>query len=342
MIILTNCMTPKADEGALKVACSLIRRLKKEVQDVKLWTYERPSDESDCHLKLNKLFLSCKLWRLLRKQKGQVLYAPFPTGMLPMALRVYVLSKMCRKRLTVLVSMQASPSSLGEWLLRRSKACVAVLSPRVQAYYERIGVPVLHLHTGVDTKRFQPVTAAEKQALRQKYGVPADRTVVLHVGHLKQGRNVGVFLNLPEEFHGVLVTSSFTAQEQDAKLRKALLKRQNVTLIDTYQEHIEQWYQLADVYLFPVTEAGNCIDTPLSALEAAACGVPVAATAYGELQCLMEQKGFYKIENLEEQTLHPLLAKAAREQVSPRQAVVPYDWDNAVRLLQESRKEVLG
>ena len=52
--------------------------------------------------------------------------------------------------------------------------------------------------------------------------------------------------------------------------------------------------------------------------------------------------GIYKIENLEEQTLHPLLAKAAREQVSPRQAVVPYDWGTAVKLLQESRKEVFA
>lgn len=342
MIILTNCMTPKADEGALKVACSLIRRLKRSTCDTALWTYERPSEEADCHLKLGKLFLSFKLWRLLRKRKEKVLYAPFPTGMLPMALRVYVLSKMCRKNLTVLVSMQASPSKLGAWLLRRSKACVAVLSPEVRAYYEQAGVPVVHLHTGVDTKRFQPVTAEEKQALRQKYGVPADRTVVLHVGHLKAGRNVGVFLNLPAEFHGVLVTSSFTAQQQDEALKEALMKQKNMTLIDTYQEHIEQWYQLADVYLFPVTEAGNCIDTPLSALEAAACGVPVVATAYGELQCLMEEKGFYKIENLEDGILHPLLAQAAKEQKSPRQAVVPYDWDNAVRFLQESRKEVLG
>ena len=103
-----------------------------------------------------------------------------------------------------------------------------------------------------------------------------------------------------------------------------------MTLIEDYVPQIQELYQLADVYLFPVTEAGNCIDVPLSALEAAACGIPVAAAPYGELKELLYKPGFYPIETFEPAALEALLEKAVREGISPRSGVLDYDWEKTV------------
>ena len=42
-----------------------------------------------------------------------------------------------------------------------------------------------------------------------------------------------------------------------------------------YLEHVEEIYQMADVYLFPTRSAEFVISVPLSVMEALSCGVPV-------------------------------------------------------------------
>lgn len=65
------------------------------------------------------------------------------------------------------------------------------------------------------------------------------------------------------------MVSSVTEAEKDASIRTMLEIRGNITIIDTYLRNVQEVYQLADVYLFPVQEIENCIDIPLSVLEAA-------------------------------------------------------------------------
>ena len=172
----------------------------------------------------------------------------------------------------------------------------------------------------------------KKAALREKYGIPQDKTVVLHIGHLTAGRNLQQLLKL-EDVHIVLVTSSFTMNVKDENLRAELLGRDNVTLIETYLPQVEEICQLADVYFFPVVEACNCIDVPLSALEAASCGKPVVTTAYGEMAALAANPGFYLIDSFDADALNALIRHAAEEHISPREAVLPYDWARAVEAM---------
>jgi len=153
---------------------------------------------------------------------------------------------------------------------------------------------------------------------------------------------VGQLLAVDQRFHAVLVTSTQTRQEQDEALRQKLLASPQVTLIDTYLPKIEEIYQLADVYLFPVTAELSCIDVPLSALEAAACGVPVVATAYGELQQLMDKDGFYRIESFAPERLNEALNRAVQEGKNPRESVLEYDWDCGAMQLMEAEDRRIG
>lgn len=332
MIILTNCLTETADEGCLKVANSLIKRIKRKAPETMVVTYGESPSPGDLHLQTNKLMLNRKLLSLLWKKKEPVLYIPAVAKAHTMATRVFVLSLFARRGVQVIQVMQYPMSRLTRLLLKASRAKIITFSRSTwQRYRNLIGDQVFYLKTGVDTERFRPVSAVEKKALREKYGLPVDKTIVLHVGHLNVKRNVEQLLAVNESAHAVLVASTYAPDNKDAQLKQRLLQKENLTLIDKFLPNIEEIYQLADVYLFPVVASHKCIDVPLSALEAAACGIPVVTTPYGEMTELIGKPGFYQIESFEPAALNALIDTAVAEDTDPRKSVLEYDWKNAVQ-----------
>lgn len=331
MIILTDCLGNTADEGGMKVCSSLANRLKAADPSVTVVSYGEQAGTSDVHIPTNKFLMSWPLLRLLRRKKEPILYLPSYARMLPMAGRILILTLLALRRVQALIVMRPPYHKLGSWLLKLSGAEILCLSEEAtEAFRQTVGDRARQIKAGVDTARFAPVAAEEKVELRKKHGLPADKPIVLHVGHMKEGRGVGAMARLDNRFHGVLVVSSLTAGFEDKVLHERLAAQDNLTIIDEYIPCIEELYQLADVYLFPVEKARNCIDVPLSALEAAACGIPVVATEYGELKGLLGQDGFYRLDRLDADTLNDRLEAALREDGDPRPCVLPYDWKNAV------------
>ena len=332
MIILTNCLTDTADEGCLKVANSLIKRIKENAPETMVVSYGESPRPGDVHLKTNKLLLNRKLLLLLRKKKEPVLYIPAVAKAHTMAARVFILSLFAPKGMQVVQVMQYPMGLFSRVLLKASKARIVTFSKGTyDCYRDLLGKRVDYWKAGVDTERFCPVSAEQKRALREKYNLPADKTIVLHVGHLNVKRNVEQLLAVNENAHSVLVASTYAPENKDAQLKKRLLQKANITLIDEFLPNIEEIYQLADVYLFPVVAFHKCIDVPLSALEAAACGIPVVTTPYGEMQELIGKPGFYQIESFEPEALNALIGTAVAEGVSPRQSVLEYDWKNTMQ-----------
>ena len=331
MLILTNCLIKNADEGCVNVAYNLIKRIKTAVSNVKVISYERTSELTDVQMELNMLMLSIPLIKLLRKEK-KVLYIPFPAKMKATAVRIWMLSRFC-KDLSVLISMHDNIDTFSGLLLKNSKAKLIVLSESAYKDFSAVvGNRVSYIKTGVDTKKFTPVEQNTKLSLRKKYNIDESAKVILHIGHLNEGRNIQQLLNLSDEYFVVLVTSTLTKNEQDKQLKDAFLKRENTLLIDDYVEHIEEIYQLSDLYLFPVIESGHCIDVPLSVLEAASCGIPVLTTDYGEIKAFKNKEGFSYISSFE--NLNELVNSAINEKTNNiRNAVLDYDWNNAIDFL---------
>lgn len=334
MIILTNCLTRLDDEGSLKVARNLIRNIKQLRPDTKIVTYENHSPLSDLHLELNKLLLGPGLTGFLAKHREPILYIPLCTRMLPMAVRVAVLRCLAGRRACVLIPMLPQRQKIAEFLLKLSGAKLVFLSEKSAGEMRRSLKAQVHaLRAGVDIKKFVPADAEQKRALREKYGLPTDKPVALHVGHMKYGRNIDKLLLIDPGIHAVLVTSESTSDSRDSGLEEKLRKMPNLTIIDRYLPNIEQIYQLSDVYLFPVVEAQNCIDSPLSAFEAAACDLPVVATRYGELQQLEGCRGFTFMDSIEEKPLNEALKAAIDSGVGARGSVLDYDWTAAAEKL---------
>lgn len=334
MIILTNLLTEIVDEGGAKVVNSLIKRLKAADAGVTVVSCAKTTSACDVLIPSNKLLLNPRLIRYLWCSGQEVVYMPAYARSPFSSVRTFLLSLFTRRRLKVLLYMHSPIGRLAKVFFRMSGARLIALSEdSYQDFRDVMGDKAMYLRTGVDTERFCPITKEEKAWLRQKYHLPQDKTIVLHVGHLTEGRNIRRMTELDDRFHGVLVVSTTDETEEDRALRAAMEACPNLTLIDSYLPAVEEIYQLADVYLFPVQQQRHCIDVPVSVLEAAACGIPVVATTYGEMKALHGKAGFYRIEQWDKAALNDLLARAVLENVSPREHVLPYDWRHAVKML---------
>lgn len=334
MIILSNCLTDKTDEGCLKLANSLIKRIKRAKPETTIVSYGESELPGDVNLKVNKMMINLRLFWLLWRKKEPVLYIPAVAKAHTMATRVFVLSLFARRGLCVIQVMQYQTGKIPRLLLKLSRARLIMFSSDSWRYYDTmLNGQADYLRTGVDTEKFHPVSEEKKQELRAKYSISQEKKIVLHVGHMRTGRNIEKLALLSAPLHGLVVSSSYAAETQDNALRQRLSENSNITVIDTYLSNIEEIYQLADVYLFPVVKSHSCIDTPLSALEAAACNLPVVATPYGELKELIGKDGFYEICSFEPDYLNQLLWKALEEKKCPRENVLSYDWDRAVEKL---------
>ena len=332
MIILSDCLTETADEGALKVATSLARRLRQSDDHTLVVTYDRQPAWTDMHLPLNRLFLNRALFRVLHRRQDPVLYIPFASNTLASALRVCVLTLLGGRRVRVLFALRHPMNGLTRYLLKISGAQILTLSGESREYFAQAIGDATQLKAGVDTKRFTPVTAEKKAELRRKYGVPERKKVLLHVGHLNLGRNVQSLLHAGEGYLAFLVVSTTT--QADGNLRRQLEEQPNITIIDHYLPDVQELYQMADVYLFPVIEKEHCIDLPLSVMEAASCNCPIVTTAYGELTAFRGEAGFAFLEDMEPIALNAALDRmSAMHSCENRGAVKEYDWDRAVAQL---------
>ncbi len=343
MLILTNALSETADEGTLRVASRLTEELRRAFSDVRVVSYQRRSRFTDDFLSLNKLFWNRSLYARLNAKKEAILYIPFPARMLPTAFRIWNLSVFSKNPLTVLLVMTHPMNFAAAFLLRHSRARLLVLSEDAKAYYRQYlpRISVETVRAGVDTVRFSPVSAEKARMLKEKYGFQPGRPIVLHVGHMQRGRNLGQLMKIDPKYQVLIVTSSYTKSEEDQTLKEELRRFPHIRLIDTYQPHIEEIFQMSDVYCFPTRESGHCIDVPLSCLEAAACGKPVVTTDYGEMKSFRGKSGFYWIENRDAESLNALIAQALSEKTTiSREAVMSYDWKSSARQIGEMIHEI--
>lgn len=187
--------------------------------------------------------------------------------------------------------------------------------------------------SGVDVKKFTPVPTSVKEELREKYGIDKDKFVVLHVGHIRRGRNIQIFKKIQKEngIQVVIVGSTSTGMDTDLYYE---LKRSGCHVIIDYVKNVEEIYQLSDCYVFPTISRSNSIELPLSVLEAMACNLPVISTRFGALpECFTEGDGLIFVRS-EEQIFSALnMLKEEEIKIANREKVLSYSWENIIKIL---------
>ncbi|WP_155832525.1 glycosyltransferase family 4 protein [Butyrivibrio sp. VCB2001] len=332
MVIISDCLINKKDEGGIKVASSLAKRLK-DRNSAYLISYSE-DDFADERVNVNRSFTNKELYRSISDKSGPIIYIPFSSNSMGGVLRTFFLSKKSKKKVYSLFVLRHPMDFVKKAILSLSGAKIIALSRESYDYYNDLfNDRVIYLKTGIDTTKFTPCSLEEKNAIRIKYGYAESDRIVLHVGHLKRGRNVDKLLNISSDYKVLVLVSSVTQKDPD--LEAQLKKSENIKVIDTYIPNVEEIYKMADVYLFPVEEARNCIDVPLSVLEAAACNVPVVCTEYGELKEFRNADGFCFLKDLGSDSLNKALDKMYHLDNNNRDIVLEYDWSNAVKRLEE-------
>jgi glycosyltransferase involved in cell wall biosynthesis len=281
-------------------------------------------------LSVNRLFLSRRLRKTLREiHPDLVVYISSSSAKVAALFRAKVLKIYSpRSRVFVFATQPVHHGSIGRQLAALlAPDGIFVQSPRSAEELRHIPCPVHFLPSGVDTSRFVPVDETRKRELRKRHSIDEGAFVVLHVGHINRGRNIQVLEKAARlgDVQVILAGSTSTPHDEDLACQ---LIHAGVRLIREFIPHIEEIYQLADAYIFPVVSEDAAIGVPLSVLEAMACNLPVITTPFGGLPGMFPKgDGFVYFED--EEKLPALIDEVRRlERISTRRMVEPYDWKN--------------
>ena len=167
-------------------------------------------------------------------------------------------------------------SRLSRWaipLLRPD--LVLTQSKQYENFFTKQGCSVKFFPNGVDCQKFSPVSNVEKTNLRRKLNLPLDKKIILHVGHIKQNRELNIFFTLQKKSDIQVVIVGGTVEQSDNELKERL-KNSGIRVIHKYLEDISEVYKAADIYLFPIRNSKKglpnrynqigAIDLPLSVL----------------------------------------------------------------------------
>lgn len=202
--------------------------------------------------------------------------------------------------------------------------------------FRNLGIKTQFLPCGVDIHRFSPVSDDMKRKLRRKYGIDNNKFVILHIGSIKDGRNVKTMTRLKNEDNLILIIGS-SSTGVDPKIKQALQEAGCILRVE-YIPNIEEIYALSDCYIYPTLEnsdfleraSADSIEMPLTVLEAMSCNLPVIATPFGALpRALKEGNGLYYANN--DCFIDQLMVlKNTRPMIKTREKILPYSWENVV------------
>jgi glycosyltransferase involved in cell wall biosynthesis len=242
----------------------------------------------------------------------------------------------------IMVSLQ--PRNYG-WL---SRMFVRILSPDMVFVQNeasmkrlvRLGCHVALLPSGVDLNKFTPVVSNDKKTeIRRKYGLDTQAFTMLHVGHITRDRNIEMLLRLKYEYKAQVILVSSSLRHKDRDMLKNLLQENGIVVIDEYLHEIQEIYQLADCYVFPVFSSSACIGVPLSVLEAMACNLSVVSVRYGNLPLIFQEgNGLIYADSPRDLIDAVSHAQNINGQCRTREKVAPYSWQKIARYVIEQIK----
>jgi glycosyltransferase involved in cell wall biosynthesis len=331
-IVLIGTFAARADEGLRSISSRILKELQKK--------HEALGFNTGGSLRWESV-------QTVKHFKPDVLhYLTGPTVRSFAVLRAYKL---------LLGNVVCIASATRPFFSSRSRWAVGFLKPdlvltqatRWQTFFRSKGIRTSPLMNGVDLACFQRLERQQTgRELRQKYGIPIDRFVVLHVGHIKQNRNVEIFARLQQSSDVQCIVVGSTSTQMDRSLEDRL-RSAGCIVIDQFVENVAELYQSADCYVFCARDVAEndyptryeqvgVIDTPLSVLEAMASNLPVVTTRIGSLPRLFEERdGFHFYDGSLEDLLKKIKTVRENPTAKTREMVVPYDWAKIIAQLED-------
>ncbi len=127
---------------------------------------------------------------------------------------------------------------------------------------------------GVDTSNINRDTSVRKE-LREQYGIPADKSLLLSVGELNLNKNHEIVIRAIAKMPGVyymVAGQGFLRQKYEALIKELNIEDRVILL--GFCNDILDLYNAADLFVFPSFREGLSV----SLMEAMAIGLPVACS----------------------------------------------------------------
>ncbi|MCK4549519.1 MAG: glycosyltransferase family 4 protein [Candidatus Krumholzibacteria bacterium] len=287
--VISEEITIRPAEGLLVFLMHMCRYLSGRHDLLVLHARGNPDPDLDARrvLKGRTLF-SRELKGALESWKPDLLIYTPASGLTGFGMLRSVLLKRMSGRPAIVVALQARETGKTHRALSLWSAPELVLSPvrEMRQALEELRVNTDFIMPGYDPKLFKPVDTETKLRLRERYGIPVDRFVVLHVGHVKESRNLQALLRYRD--WGADIQPVVKAGEVEPVWRNHL-RQAGIIVIDEYIDDIHEIYQAADLYFFPVSIRTGALEFPLSVIEACACNLPVLTTRFGALPEVLEK-----------------------------------------------------
>jgi len=345
-LLISEVLNPPFDEGIKNVAFAVHKHLTLKFQTLSITKAGSNTNHPGIiPVFLNKLFLNYKLKKIIKNYAPDiVLYFPEASITFNSFIRAKILKCMSRFSKVVMLGVKRVNYSF-----LQKKIIINFLRPDSllllgkfdRGFFLKNGLRVETLPPAVDHIRFCSATQEEKKAIRAEFGIPTDKTVVLHVGHIRPTRNVQCFSKVQKikDIQVVLVGSSSTPTENDLKDR---LIKDGVCVIDKYIADIPKVYKMSDAYIFPVVDNIACIDMPLSILEAMACNLPIITTRFGGLEDnFKESKGFNYFDNDEQlEELVESLKKVSGPEINNVEKIMSFTWNKFTDVITDACEEL--
>jgi len=276
-----------------------------------------------------KTLVTADLIRLARRERfDAVLYVPL-SGLTAFGVARSALLRFITGSPVIAIGLQERPIGRLHAFLTAFGKPDLVLSPAasVREGLERLGIETDFFMPGYDDRIFRPASPELRAQLKTKYDFPRDAYILLHVGHVKESRNLEVLLRYRGWGPDVQPVVKAGAIDPSWAHR---LRMAGIIVIDEYIGEVHELYQASDCYLFPVNSSTGAVEIPLSVIEACACNLPVLATRFGALpEAIHEGSGFCYYDRVSE--IQEKIAGLRESRPETAAKVADYSWEKVFR-----------
>ena len=338
MIIITDNFKKPFDEGAKIATKKLVEYLKNDNYAYVISL--NPNDNLsfvDACFSINKLLINNDFFCTIKNQSSKkILYIPSGSASIFSILRSNILKFLTKKEVFLFALQPRQYNFLTRFFLKvmHPKMVITLSRKTAQFFRDELRIPCVSLPLGVDATQYFEFDPARKRLAKKAFDIAPEKTVLLHVGHIQQSRNLEWLVAVKRqnpEFEIIVVGSTYN---EDDKTIDAALINEGIKIIREYIPNMIDIYNLSNFYIFPVLKQDGAIETPLSVLEAMACNLPVITTRFGSLSdTFNEDDDFHFVESSNE--IAAFIKTRTKKNCNNREKIASFTWEHIAQKLVE-------